>query len=160
MKEEDISAFSYRISQATGTELVVILYEMAQQYIDDAQDMYSQGSREEFRRYVKLAKRVTDELKVSLEMKYPISAQLFNIYSYASSTLQTAMNRYDNANLDVVKRIYGRLAQAFSDIADQDEGGPLMENTQKVYAGLTYSNGKLNEIAYDVSGAQSRGFTV
>ena len=41
MKEEDISAFSYRISQATGTELVVILYEMAQQYIDDAQDMYS-----------------------------------------------------------------------------------------------------------------------
>ena len=74
MKEEDISAFSYRISQATGTELVVILYEMAQQYIDDAQDMYSQGSREEFRRYVKLAKRVTDELKVSLEMKYPISA--------------------------------------------------------------------------------------
>ena len=127
MKEEDISAFSYRISQATGTELVVILYEMAQQYIDDAQDMYSQGSREEFRRYVKLAKRVTDELKVSLEMKYPISAQLFNIYSYASSTLQTAMNRYDNANLDVVKRIYGRLAQAFSDIADQDKGGPLME---------------------------------
>ena len=79
MKEEDISAFSYRISQATGTELVVILYEMAQQYIDDAQDMYSQGNREEFRRYVKLAKRVTDELKVSLEMKYPISAQLFNI---------------------------------------------------------------------------------
>ena len=68
MKEEDISAFSYRISQATGTELVVILYEMAQQYIDDAQDMYSQGSREEFRRYVKLAKRVTDELKVSLEI--------------------------------------------------------------------------------------------
>ena len=39
-----------------------------------------------------------------------------------------------------------KLKAAFEEVAKQDTSEPLMENTQQVYAGLTYGKGSLNEV--------------
>ena len=35
MKKESIKAYSYRVSQASKTELIVIMYDMAIEYLND-----------------------------------------------------------------------------------------------------------------------------
>ena len=77
MKKDDIQTFSYRISQANRTELVVITLDMAIQYIKDAKEDQDINS---YRRNLINAKRVIDTLVSSLDMSYDISSQLFDVY--------------------------------------------------------------------------------
>lgn len=160
MNKEEINSFSYRISQASRTDLIVIMLDMIKQYINDALTEYSAGRPDEFGSYIKQAKRVTDALSSSLDMKYPISAELFSIYSYAARTLNSALIKSSTDELEVLLRVIDKLDAAFDEVAKSDMDGPLMSNTQKVYAGLTYSNGRLNEVAYDLHGNNNRGYTV
>lgn len=160
MTKEDINSFSYRISQASGTDLIVIMLDMTKQYINDAMTEYEAGRIEEFEGYTKQAKRVTDALSSSLDMQYEISSELYSIYAYAGRTLNKALIKSDIKELPVLYRVMDKLSKTFAEAAKSDTAGPLMGNTQKVYAGLTYSNGRLNEVAYDLHGDNNRGFTV
>ena len=49
------------------------------------------------------------------------------------------------------------LKTAFEKVAESDDSAPLMENTQSVFAGLTYGKGSLNETDLDPNAA-NRGF--
>ena len=54
------------------------------------------------------------------------------------------------------KKVMDELGDAFEQLAEQDKSKPLMGNTQKVIAGITYGKGTLNE---SLMGNQaSRGF--
>ena len=55
-------------------------------------------------------------------------------------------------NLDVIKMIFTKLHDAYYVVSTKDESGPLMDNIQTVYAGLTYSKSDLNEdfMNYDI----------
>ena len=77
MKKDDIQTFSYRISQANRTDLVVITLDMAIQYIKDAKEDQDINS---YRQNLRNAKRVIDLLVSSLDMSYDISSQLFDVY--------------------------------------------------------------------------------
>ena len=50
-----------------------------------------------------------------------------------------------------------KLGKSFAEIAKQDKSAPIMQNSQKVYAGLTYGKNSLNEVFFDKNQA-SRGF--
>lgn len=157
MKKEIINAFSYRISQASKTELIVIMLDMAKQYLNDGVDAFEADDIGIFRENIKNAKRVTDELIRSLDTHYAISGELIRIYMYIGKTLNEASLHKNTDDLAVVENVICRLKTTFEALAAQDDSGPLMGNAQKVYAGLTYSNGRLNELAYDTG---KRGFTV
>ena len=47
MTKEEINSFSYRISQASRTDLVVIMLDMAKQYVKDAESAYDGGNDDE-----------------------------------------------------------------------------------------------------------------
>jgi flagellar protein FliS len=49
------------------------------------------------------------------------------------------------------------LKKGFVEVAKQDTRGPVMENTQQVYAGLTYGRNALNEVLVNAN-ESSRGF--
>ncbi len=159
MNQETINTFSYRISQASRTELVVIMLDMTKQYVSDGIDAFAAQDMEAFRENMKNAKRVTDELARDLDMQYSISAELMQLYMYLGRTLNCASLKKTDSELGVVCSVLAKLRDTFYEVAQADNSGPLMQNTQKVYAGLTYSNGRLNEIACDLQGS-SRGFTV
>ena len=61
-------------------------------------------------------------------------------------------------NLHHIESIIKQLHGAYKQIEKQDTSGPVMENTQTVYAGLTYGRNTLSENIADT--ALNRGFCV
>lgn len=163
MTKEELNGYSYRITQASKTELIVIMYEMAETYLNDAVAEYEIAEKSEkveyegFRNSLKKAQRVVNELSSSLDMQYDISNELFNLYLYMNKTINNASLKKNIKEIPAILRMIARLKSSFSILSKQDLSGPIMKNTQQVYAGLTYSNGGLNETMNQTA---NRGFTV
>lgn len=145
MTKEEKNAFSYRIMQASPTQLVVILYEMAECYVKQAISNAEAGNIDEFRADLKNAGRVINELNHALDLKYEISLQFMQIYVFINRAMIRASVSKETAELTRCMGMLGKLKAAFAQISGEDKRGPVMENTQQVYAGLTYSKGSLNE---------------
>lgn len=157
MTNEEISGFSYRITQASKTELIVILYDMALNYIAEGIDCLDKLNLEGFRHNLKSAQRVVNQLMGALDMGYGISSELIRLYRYFINVLIRASVRKETDELKSIVKMISKLRDAFEKVSKQDKSGPVMKNTQQIYAGLTYSNGKLNEYQDQTV---KRGFTV
>lgn len=145
MTREEKNGFSYRIMQATPTELIVILYEMAESYLNSAIVSCDAGKEEDFRTNLKHAGRVINELMHSLDLRYEISLNFMQIYVYMNRAMIRALVSKDTTELLRCVGMLEKLKNSFEQIKHEDKRGPVMENTQQVYAGLTYSKGTLNE---------------
>lgn len=162
MLKESIKSYSYRVSQASRSQLVVIMYDMAIEYLNDALAADASDTPDakfKFCDNVKYAKRVIDELSAVLDMQYDLSKKLFQIYQFMSRTLVQAMAQKDAKELAAVIRMLTSLRSSFDQVSKEDQSGPLMNNVQQVYAGFTYSNaGSSNEFTNNHAG--NRGYTV
>ena len=99
------------------------------------------------------------ELRGSLDFQFPVSYRLVSLYRYVNEQLVKSITRRKDVNLDSCERVLKGLKQSFEEKATQDGSGPVMENSQQVYAGLTYGKGSLNEVAID-PGNIGRGYQV
>lgn len=156
MTKEQLKDYGMRVTQASGTELVKLTLELAAIYIDEAALKVS--DEKEFRMAINKARAFIGHLISSLNMKYDISKQLLNIYLYINNELLKISIRKDITLLPRIKGITETLSEAFAQICSEDSNGPIMENAQQVYVGLTYSKGSLNENMYIEN--NSRGYTV
>ena len=130
MTKELIKTFQYRITQATASQLVVILYG-----------------------------KVIDQLISGLDMQYEVSANLFLIYNHIKRTLISVSVNLNKAELKRVRGLLKNLRESFYEVSKQDTSEPLIKNTQTVYSGLTYSKGGIsNETQTD--NIENRGFRV
>ena len=157
MKKEDIQAFTARVTQASKSELIVILYEMILAEIKDAREAYEAEAYEAFAKNLKKAQRYVTELQVALDYKYEISYDLISLYLYVNKRIITAIVKRNPLPLDSAESVLMKLLTGFEEVSKQDKSGPMMHNTQKLYAGLTYGKGKLNE-TYLNPDNRSRGF--
>lgn len=162
MNKEDIQTFSYRISQANRTELIVIMYDMASAYIKQALDTYDNDfGQSDYSNSIVSAKRVVDRLMASLDMRYEISGELYRIYSIVQRYLIKAMAEPSEGSRRLLlssDKMLKRLRQSFYEVSLKDSSEPLMKNSQQIYAGFTYSNaGSSNEFSQDFN---NRGFKV
>jgi flagellar protein FliS len=159
MNKEAIKTFSYRISQASKTELVVIMYDMAQEYLKDAIQALNDDDKIGFCNNIRQVKRVIDELSSGLDMQYEIANELFVLYMQADKILIRCLARMDNEGLDKVGNMLNKLRESFNKLSKDDDSGPVLKNVQQVYAGLTYSSaGGSNEIYNDP--VNNRGYSV
>lgn len=159
MNKEAIKTFSYRISQASKTELVVIMYDMAQEYLKDAIQALNDDDKIGFCNNIRQVKRVIDELSSGLDMQYEIANELFVLYMQADKILIRCLARMDNQGLDKVGNMLNKLRESFYKLSKDDDSGPVLKNVQQVYAGLTYSSaGGSNEIYNDP--VNNRGYSV
>ena len=157
MTNEEINGYSYRVAQASRTELVVIMYDVTLNYLSDSMDYYENKNFESFRDDLKKAQRVINQLSSALDMKYNISLELMRLYIYMNNVLVRSSIRKEVDELKVVMSMLEKLRSSFEKVSEHDNSGPMMKNTQQVYAGLTYSNGGLNEYHDQTA---KRGFTV
>lgn len=157
MTREEKNGFSYRIMQASPTELIVILYEMAETYLRQAVDELNAGEIAGFRMNLKYAGRVINELNRSLDLRYDISLNFMQIYIYMNRAMIRASVSKKPDELLRCMDMLNKLKKSFERIRSEDKRGPVMENTQQVYAGLTYSKGTLNE---SFGPESNRGFRV
>ena len=157
MKKELIQDFSLRISQASKTELIVIMYDIILEDIKAAKEALLEKNSEGYTHELKHAGRIVNELMSALDYTYPVSYQLMSLYIFLNKQLIDAGREQDGKMLDDAADILETLREGFSSISALDYSGPLMQNTQQVYAGLTYGRGTLNETCLDPS-QRSRGF--
>lgn len=157
MDKKQIQEYTARISQANRTELTVIVFELAMTHIDDAAG--SVQDRALYTKNLKKAMAYVSELSAALDFSQTISYDLFQLYRYVKSLLAKAMASGKIEGLEDAKRVLDGLRSAFEEVAKQDDSKPLMQNTQQLYAGLTYGKSSLNEVLVNDNEA-NRGFKV
>lgn len=155
MKKENMQAYSKRITQANRSELIVIMYEILIEHVSNAQLSY--GNVEEFNSDIDQAQAFLKELMVSLDFAYKISYDLLSIYIFINKTFIEAKQKNSCEMLPRVQGMLENLLSSFREVGNQDHSEPLMQNTQKVYAGLTYGRNDVNEMAI-ASNLKNRGF--
>lgn len=147
--------FTLRITQAGKTELCVILYEMFIVYCKDAIHCIEEDDVKSFRVNIQRARGCLKELMDSLHFEYEPAPILLKLYIYISKLLVSADLHNTTAPLEEAVHIMQSLHDSFETISKQDTSGPVMGNTQTVYAGLTYGKTDLN---VSLSDPDNRGF--
>ena len=156
MTKECKQQFTLRITQANKTELIVILYEMTLTYLGEAEDALKREEIMEFRDALRKAKGCLEELIASLNMNYEPASKLLSLYLYCSRELTKADVRKNAEHIENIRRVISKLLAAYRELAAQDASGPVMQNSQTVYAGLTYGKNSLAEDMADQG--TNRGF--
>ena len=103
MTSEEKRQFTARISQANKSELVVILFEMFDYCIEQAEDGFKTEDLQKADSYLKSAKGCVSELRGSLDMGYEISHNLYSIYTYVNRQLTASIIKRKPVNIDSVK---------------------------------------------------------
>lgn len=170
MKKERIQEFATRVTQGSRTDLIVIMYDIILEDIAEARRIaqtavsvnrntmsYGTKVREDYKKELLHAARFVSELMAALDFRYRLSYELRNLYVYAHKCLTEAAFSADTKRLTDVEDMMNGLKYAFKKVAEEDTSGPVMQNSQKLTAGLTYGKGRLNEICVDPNDAK-RGF--
>ncbi|SHO53895.1 flagellar export chaperone FliS [Anaerocolumna xylanovorans] len=156
--EKDLArTFAARITQASKTELVVIMYEVLLSDIASAKEYFHKGEDEKAMHDIKHGQKFLNELMSSLNYQYEISLNLMSLYIFVNKRIMDAYYKKEAEALDEAKEVLEILMKGFSEIAAGDKSGPVMTNTGQIYAGLTYGRGTLNETYVDPNQA-NRGF--
>lgn len=158
MKQEKIQEYTLRITQSNRTQLVVIIYELILEYIEEARECHKKTDLEGFTEAVDKASGFVKELIGALDFQYEISRQLVNLYLYANRCLTAARRTKQAEELKGVEIVIKGLKESFETIAETDTSGPIMKNTQEVYEGFTYGKDSRNQVYQNGEG--NRGFTV
>lgn len=158
MTKELKQEYTLRITQANKTQLITILYEMALQYVDEASEALAAGDRTAFKNAVRRIQGCMCELMDSLHLEYEVAQNLLQLYLYINREVAKAALYNSGENLEHARPVLENLAAAYKKIEGEDMTGPVMGNTQAVYAGLTYGRDNLTENAADP--AANRGFSV
>ncbi|MCR4792291.1 MAG: flagellar export chaperone FliS [Lachnospiraceae bacterium] len=145
MKDTLKQEFTRRISVANSTDLIVILYDMVLSYADDAEEAIKTDEDHEFYAAISRMRNCINELMCSLHMEYEPAAALLSLYRYCIRKLATAGIRRNIESLDEIRKIIRPLREAYAGLAETNTSGPVMGNSEAVFAGLTYGKNDISE---------------
>lgn len=151
MEKDKIQAFTARVAQGSKSELVVIMYEILLEDLKSARDYFEEGKPDLYVKDLKHGQRVINELMATLDYRYELSMHLMSLYIFIGKSIVTAMFEKKVELLKDIEEIVLTLKEGFEAISKEDMSGPVMQNTQQVYAGLTYGKGMLNEVNLNVN---------
>ena len=157
MKKEAIQEYATRVSQASKSDLIVILYEMILTELKEGKDAFQENDLLSYEKNLKQAQKYLVELMGSLNYTYELSLELLSLYIFVNERIITALMKKEPTYIDSAESIMDKLLVGFEGVSKADNSGPAMKNTQQVYAGLTYDKGKLNETYLDPND-NNRGF--
>ncbi|MBR5596589.1 MAG: flagellar protein FliS [Lachnospiraceae bacterium] len=158
MKKEKKQEFTLRITKANKTQMIIILYDMVLEYLKDSLKSLEEEEYKEFKWNIERAKDCLDELLNSLNLEYEIAGILRGLYFFYKRELTTAKVYHEKKNVLIVMEMIQELKESYEKISKEDTSAPIMENTQSVYAGLTYGKDSLNVDLSDQN--TKRGFCV
>ena len=147
MEKEKITEFTRRISQCNRSGLTLITYEICFVHCADAKKAYAQKEHEVFKKEVQME---------TLNFEYEIAKELYPVYRFCRDELAMALVKNDISRVENAEKILKNLYGAFEEVSKEDYSRPLMENSEKVIAGMTYQKNNLTE-NYEI-GNESRGF--
>lgn len=145
MKDELKKEFTRRIAQATPVSMITILYDMTLVYLKDAQTALAENGKKRFVQEIHRAQDCLMELLGSLDIKYEPASALRELYLYMHRELAAAIISSSEEHLLQPENILTRLRDAYLELEKTGSFEPVMDNTQQIYAGLTYGKNSLVE---------------
>lgn len=158
MTAEQKKEFTRKITQANSAQLIVILYDIALVYVNDAIAFMEKGDMTNARIQADFAKKSIEEMIHNLHFEYELATVLHQLYLSMKKSLRDGILDNKKELLISVKNNLGKLRDAYDSIVSADESAPVMSHTQGVVAGLTYGRNSLNENLTDAG--SDRGFRV
>lgn len=152
MNNEKKQEFTRRVAQANSTEMVVILYDMTLEYIEDAK---AASNPQEYHAAIGHIQGCLSELMASLNCEYEPAPTMKELYRFCIRRVGAAEVKNDASILDEVVKVIAPLRDAYDKIKGENASGPVMGNSQEVYAGLTYGR---NDITENYVEQSNRGF--
>ena len=147
-----------RITRANATELIVILYDMILMYIKEAKEHWDDNNTEDYRRSLQKIRNCIGELMDSLNTDYEIAGNIYSLYVFFLKEIVKAERMEDGIQyLEGIQSMIESLRDAYKQVALENKAAPVMQNTQTVYAGLTYGKRDVNVNLEQLS---NRGFRV
>ena len=157
MDSGKLKAYTARVTQANRSELVVITYDVIIDSIEEAKKNFEAKDYLMYEKELKRVQKLLNELMGSLDHRFPISRDLLQLYSFTNRRVIDALFKREPELLDTVVSVIEKLRVGFEGVAKEDKSAPVMGNTQKLYAGLTYGKHALNEVFVGANEA-NRGF--
>lgn len=145
MTNEDMNVYKMRISQASVGELNVIMLEMEIQWIKEALEAYKADDMDTFIDSIDKASATQVELMNVLNLDNEVSKEVYSVYVFFNKQLVNSKIKREPQDLDRIVDMLEQYHESFSQIAGTDDKEPVMEQSEKVYAGLTYGSGGLVE---------------
>lgn len=157
MTGEERKEYGMKVTQAGGSGLVVITYDIIAKYLNDAMAALNKSDNAEYRRCLGLARALLAELTGALDMQYEVSKKLMALYIFMNKVIVRADITKDVTELVRIKEMLSKLREAFARVCEECPQEPVMDNVETVYTGYTYSKTAMNEEIYSNT---NRGFTV
>lgn len=155
MNRENIAIFTRRITNGNRSEIISVLFDMIVVDLNDAKEGINNHDQEEYMEALRHAGEVLEHLQAALNFNYDISKNLYSLYDYAKRAIAKSMYSGRDEGILEAREVIIPLKEAFEEVAKNDDSAPLMSNTQKVAAGITYGRSDVNE-AIESDG--NRGF--
>lgn len=153
MKQE----FTKRITNANKSELIVILCDMFDIYISDAKQAFEDNDLNSFHANIQNGRAVLSELINSLDRSYEVANNIYSLYRYIERLLIEADIRNEKTPLIPARNILLKLNESYASISLLDPSPAVMQNTETVFAGMTYGKDSINESSYSKA---NRGYFV
>lgn len=147
MTKEVIGDYARRITQTSRTGLVVVTFEIIDQYLLEAVEAHKDGNLADYVSCIGKAKQFLNQLMNSLDFRYAIAKDLMCLYMFVEKYLIQCEVRRENVSLDEVRQILKVLHKAFMEVEKEDQTGQVMKHTQTEYEGLTYGRDGRNRIS-------------
>ena len=112
-----------RLSQCNRGGLILVMYDIYFAYSDDAKKALEMGDDQAFKKGIENAQAGLDELIGALDFKYPITDQLFSLYSYCKKQLSKAIYEKTVEKIAEADTIMKKLRGSFKIAAEQDTSG-------------------------------------
>lgn len=151
---EKLKELTRRVTGASQGQLVVITYDLLKESLDCLRDLVRDKNKAGYKEEATYTLKVIHYLMETLNFEEKMSYDLASLYLYVEKLIVRCSISMSEDLMEEARGIIDILYKGFEQIKDHTKGH-VMQNTQKVYAGLTYGKGTLNEyVDQDVN----RGF--
>ena len=158
MTEEKIRQFTDRIGKANKTEMIVVVYDIALAWAQQAREAYDRGDMKAFGDALTHTRKCVDSLIDALNFDYEVSNNLFSLYNFIKKRLLSSRIRESDTGLKDAVKILNGMKDIFTELAKMDDSGVMMDDTRHVVAGMTYGRGGMSE--HVVNPEKTRTFSV
>ena len=145
MTQEKIRIYTRKIAMANKTQMITILYEMVLEYISEAEEALENNDEKGFTEGLFRAMNCIDELIHSLNVNYELGRNLLSLYLFEKKQIIRASVKISRDELIHVRNTFEKLHEAYLTLEAENNEEALMVGVPKVYAGLTYGRGRLEE---------------
>lgn len=154
--DKEKTNWSAKIVNATPAQLVLIIYEIIFESIDESIENLNQKDFKKFEHSLERARNLLGELIHDLKMQSDIEYDFLSLYMFINKLLIQGYCKRDEELLNRAKKILTNLYDGLKETEKQvPKDEKVIRNAQQVYAGLTYGRGILNE---SINQDLNRGF--